>query len=244
MSAIPARFHPSHLIVALFSLAAVAVLLSAGPGFPPEAAAGGALALVAIGFWASGAIPEHLTAIIFFLVAMVFAIAPAPVVFSGFASSAFWLLFGGMIVGTAVQKTGLGARLARTMARRIGVSYTGVLASIMIVEMALAFVMPSSVGRVVLMMPVALSLADAFGFEAGTRGRTGIAMMAGLGAFLPGFGVLPANVPNLVLIGAADTLYGIKPVYGDYLLLHFPVIGLLKAVAIHFLVLAQFQKAQ
>lgn len=230
MSASLARLRPSHVVVTLFALAAVAVLALSGEGFPPRAAAGAALALVAIGFWASGAIPEHLTAIIFFLVAMALAIAPAPVVFSGFASSAFWLLFGGMIVGTAVQKTGLGARLARTMARRIGVSYGGVLAGIMAVEVLLAFVMPSSVGRVVLMMPVALSLADAFGFGPGTRGRTGIAMIAGLGAFLPGFGVLPANVPNLVLIGAADTLYGLKPVYGDYLLLHFPVLGLLKAV--------------
>ena len=70
-----------------------------------------------------------------------------------------------------------------------------------------------------LLMPVALGLADVFGFREGSRGRIGIAMTAGLGAFLPGFGVMPANVPNLVMIGAADTLYGLKPVYGAYLLL-------------------------
>lgn len=224
------RLGPS--VAGLFLLAAAALLLLPIDGLSHEAAMGGALALAAIGFWATNAIPEHLTALLFFLIAMVAGVATAPVVFSGFASSAFWLLFGGMIVGAAVRDTGLGARVAGALARRMGVSYLGVLTGLMCVALGLAFVMPSSVGRVVLLMPVALGLADVFGFGEGSRGRIGIAMTAGLGAFLPGFGVMPANVPNLVMIGAADTLYGLKPLYGDYLLLHFPVLGLLKAVTV------------
>lgn len=226
------RLRLPRLIVTLFFLAAAALLLLPSDVLPQRAALGGALALAAIGLWATNAIPEHLTSLLFFLVAMVFGIAEASAVFSGFASSAFWLLFGGMIVGTAVRQTGLGARLARSMAQRLGTSYTGILVGIMAVALALAFVMPSSIGRAVLMMPIAISLADAFGFDPGRPGRIGIAMTAGLGAFLPGFGVLPANVPNLVLVGAADTLYGLKLTYGDYLLLHFPVLASLKAVLI------------
>ena len=224
------RLGPS--IAALFLIAGASLLVIPIEGLSDEAAMGGALALAAIGLWATNAIPEHLTALLFFLVAMVAGVATAPVVFSGFASAAFWLLFGGMIVGAAVRDTGLGARVASAMARRMGVSYLGILAGIMVVAVGLAFVMPSSTGRVVLMMPVALGLADVFGFGETSRGRIGIAMTAGLGAFLPGFGVMPANVPNLVMIGAADTLYGLKPVYGDYLLLHFPVLGLLKAITV------------
>ncbi len=220
------------MIAGVFFAAGAALLLLPIEGLSREAAMGGALALCAIGLWATNAIPEHLTALLFFLVAMVAGVAAAPVVFSGFASAAFWLLFGGMIVGAAVRDTGLGARVAGALARRMGVSYLGVLSGIMCVALGLAFVMPSSVGRVVLLMPVALGLAEVFGFEQGSRGRTGIAMTAGLGAFLPGFGIMPANVPNLVMIGAADTLYGLKPVYGDYLLLHFPVLGLLKAITV------------
>ncbi len=226
------RLRPGPSVAALFLLAGAALLVLPVEGLPREAAMGGALALAAIGLWATNAIPEHVTALLFFLIAMVAGVATAPVVFSGFASSAFWLLFGGMIVGAAVRDTGLGARVAGMMARRMGVSYTGILVGIMCVALGLAFVMPSSVGRVVLLMPVALGLADVFGFGEGTRGRIGIAMTAGLGAFLPGFGIMPANVPNLVMIGAADTLYGLKPVYGDYLLLHFPVLGLLKAMTV------------
>ncbi|MCA8931755.1 MAG: anion permease, partial [Rhodospirillaceae bacterium] len=42
--------------------------------------------------------------------------------------------------------------------------------------------------------------------------------------------ILPANVPNLVLIGASETVLGNTIRYGDYFLLHFPVLGALKAV--------------
>ena len=47
---------------------------------------------------------------------------------------------------------------------------------------------------------------------------------------------LPANAPNLVLAGAAETLYGTNFIYGEWLLVQFPVLGLLKAIAIIILV--------
>ncbi|MCJ7830579.1 MAG: anion permease, partial [Desulfobacterales bacterium] len=44
--------------------------------------------------------------------------------------------------------------------------------------------------------------------------------------------VLPANVPNMVAAGAAESLYNLPFSYGSYLKLHFPVVGLLKGLAI------------
>lgn len=215
-----------------FFAAAIWVLFLSGQSIPPPAAAGGALALVVVGMWATRFTSEHLTALLFFLAAMVFGVAEADAVFAGFSAGAFWLLFGGMILGSAVGRTGLGARLARTMALRLGVSYTGLLIGIAAVALALSFVMPSSTGRVVLLMPVAVSLAEAFGFAPGSRGRIGITVTAALSAVVPGFGILPANVPNLVMLGGADTLYGLQITYAEWLLIHFPILGFLKAVAI------------
>ena len=62
---------------------------------------GAALTLFAIGLYATRIIPEFLTAFAYFLVAMLFAVAPASVVFSGFQSTAFWLIFSGLIIGVA-----------------------------------------------------------------------------------------------------------------------------------------------
>lgn len=219
------------LALPFFVVAALLIFLH-GDAMPFSAAAGGALALVVVGMWATRFAAEHMTSLLFFLAAMVFGIAEAPAVFSGFAAGAFWLLFGGMILGTAVGQTGLGARLARRMALSLGVSYTGLLVGIAAVALALSFVMPSSTGRVVLLMPVAVSLADAFRFAPGSKGRLGITVTAALAAVIPGFAILPANVPNLVMLGAAESLYGLKITYAEFLLLHFPVLGILKTVAI------------
>mgnify|MGYP007116969656 FL=1 len=70
------------------------------PGWLPEGTAlTTAIALITIGLYATGFIAEAMTSLVFFLAAMLFAIAPADVVFSGFSSSAFWIIFGGLIIG-------------------------------------------------------------------------------------------------------------------------------------------------
>lgn len=51
-----------------------------------------------------------------------------------------------------------------------------------------------------------------------------------------GTAILPANTPNLVLAGASETLYGVRITYAEYLLVQFPVMGLLKAVVIAVLI--------
>ena len=38
---------------------------------------------------------------------MLFSVSPGHVVFSGFASSVVWLVFGGLVLGVAIKRTGL-----------------------------------------------------------------------------------------------------------------------------------------
>jgi di/tricarboxylate transporter len=47
-----------------------------------------------------------------------------------------------------------------------------------------------------------------------------------------GTAVLPANAPNLVLAGASETLYDVQLTYAEYLLVQFPVMGLIKGAVI------------
>lgn len=187
-----------------------------------------ALTIAAIGLWATGVVPEYITALAFLTIAMLFKIAPPATVFGGFESAALWLIFGGLVVGVAVKTTGLGERIAKKVARSFGTSYWGVISGVTVVGVALGFVMPSSMGRAILLMPIALSMAELFGFQRGSRGHTGVVMAAAFGCHVPTFSILPANVPNVVLVGGTETLYHWVPTYGSYLLLHFPVLGFLK----------------
>ncbi|MFX8362505.1 anion permease, partial [Acinetobacter baumannii] len=87
----------SNLFIAI-SLALSAWLFAAPPGgLPPAAAPTAALAIVAIAFWATGRLPEHVVALALLLGAVLLKVAPTPVVFSGFSSTAWWLIFGGLI---------------------------------------------------------------------------------------------------------------------------------------------------
>jgi hypothetical protein len=72
-------------VAAVAATAAVVFFLPPPAGYSAQTMHAGALCLLVIGLWALGALPEHLVGLLFFLLAMVFAIAPASVVFSGFA---------------------------------------------------------------------------------------------------------------------------------------------------------------
>ncbi|BAU48396.1 sodium:sulfate symporter [Sulfurifustis variabilis] len=210
----------------------ILVLMPPPPGVSRTLLHAAALTVFAVGLWATAAIPEEVTAIAFFLLAMLLAVAPPSVVFSGFAAQAVWLVFAGVVIGTAVKHTGLGERLARALVLRIGRSYLAVITGLVVVAMVLAFLMPSSMGRVVLLIPVVNALAAQLGFAEGSRGRIGMVMATGLACFMPAAAVLPAAVPNLVLAGAAETQYGLAFAYMEFLRLHFPIIGIGDSVLI------------
>ena len=151
-------------ILAWFGLAGAVVIGVLDPlGLGPTVAPVAGLVAGTITLFATGAVAEHLTALLFFAFAMVFSIAPADLVFTGFASKAFWLVVSGMVIGLAIHKTGLGARIARALARLFPATYIGLIAGLILVAMAISFFMPSSMGRIVLLMPIALALADRYG---------------------------------------------------------------------------------
>ncbi len=201
-------------------------------------------ASVLVGFtiaaWAFGLFAEPIASLVFFLLAAVFHIAKPGVIFSGFQSTAWWLVLGGYITGIAVDTTGLGRRLAGLLFGRAAMSYRWIIAAVATTAVGLAFVMPSTSARILLLTPIALALADRLGFGPGRPGRSGLVMTVAAASYMPPCTILPANIPNAVLLGAADTLYGIKLTYGPYLLLHFPILGALKTVFVIALVCRLF----
>ena len=236
-----ALFRPANWIALAAAAAGLLLLfwpLSEGTQSLPIRAGG--LIIATVGLWATHAIPEHITSLGFMVLAVILGIAAPGVAFSGFAGGAVWLLFGGIIIGLAVTDSGLGQRIARTALRGLTRSYTRAVWGLMAACLLLAFLMPASIGRIVILMPIALALADHMGFAPGSRGRTGFALTIGCGSFLPTFAILPANLPNVVLFGAAESIYGVVPTYAEYLLWHLPVMGMLRAVVLVLIILAMF----
>jgi di/tricarboxylate transporter len=197
----------------------------------------GWFAAVAIVLWATNALPEYLTALLFFAALTIFRSAPASVVFAGFQSAAFWLVLSGFVLGAAIKKVGLADRIANSLSGLLSRSWLSMVFGVVCLTYALAFVMPSNMGRITLLMPIIMALADRTGLDEaglgeGSRGRIALALAVGLGTYELSASILPANVPNLVMTGAAERAYGIHFGYLPYLVLHAPILGIVKGALI------------
>ncbi|WP_428242658.1 SLC13 family permease [Gynuella sp.] len=230
-------FHPGFRKLVFIMVLTVTVAVVTGFYLSVTMAMAATLTVFCIAMWATAVMPEYWTSLLFFLVAIVLHMAPVQTVFSGFYSSPFWLLFSGMVLGAAIRHTRLDQRVARRFSGMLGHRYRSIIAGIVTSALLLAFVMPSAMGRIVLIVPIILALADHLGYESGSKGRTGMVLAASLGTFLPAFSILPSNTPNMILAAMAENLHGLQISYWDYFLLHFPVLGMFKAILLVMLIL-------
>jgi Na+/H+ antiporter NhaD/arsenite permease-like protein len=122
----------------------------------------------------------------------------------------------------------LADRIARVLANSLNGSWFKMVAGVVVLTYALAFVMPSNMGRITLLMPIVMALADRAGLREGSQGRIALGLAVGLGTYELSASILPANVPNLIMTGAAERAYGVQFNY----LPHAPVIGVLKGILI------------
>lgn len=230
-----ARALPKLLGGALLAAAAAALLAQiVGAGAAGGGAAGWALPilLATIGLWLGGFLPDHVTALGFFALLLLFKLAPPEVVLSGFTSSALWLVLGGLVLGLAMEETGLAKRLA-TLGRGLeGLSYPRLVAVVVALGVGAIFFMPSATGRILMLLGIVAPLARHLGYAPGTRGHAGLMLAAAFGTFMPAFSVLPSNVPNMVLAGTLEKLTGSSLTFVDFFVLHFPVLGLGRALAV------------
>ena len=212
------------LVAAL--IAALLLILPAPEGIGAGTMRAGAVMTLAVGLWATNVVPSHYGALIFLFASMVLAVAPANIVFSGFASGAVWLVFGGIVIGLSVKRTGLDMRLATPFLNRFPNNLLAITYGIFWISASLGFIIPSASGRVALLIPILLALAGRLGFSEGSKGENGLILAGTMGTMIPAFAILPANVPNMSLFGAMESVYGIQLAYGEYLSLNFPVMSI------------------
>lgn len=218
----------------LIVVALVIFFAPAPAGFSALAMKGLGLVVFAIGMWAMQVLPEHLTGLLFLLLVVITQTASPSVAFSGFTSGTLWLVLGGLFIAEAVRATALGERFALALLGRFTDSYVRLVTATVAVSTLLCFVMPATMGRVLLLIPILSALAKRIGFEPGSPGYVGLILAAILSTFQIGTTILPANAPNLMLAGAAESIYDIHLAYGEYLWAQFPVLGLLKMPLIVF----------
>ncbi|MCI2394123.1 SLC13 family permease [Aliiroseovarius sediminis] len=228
------------LIFALALLLAAWSAFAQPAGMSTEQALTFGVMLVTLAIWGTGLVPGYVGSTFLFTALILGGLATPQDVFASFSSSAIWLVVAGFVIGAAITHSGLGARMGAVAHPHLSKSYATLIAGLMLLSMALGFVMPSSLGRAAVLVPVGMALADALGLGKGSTGRTGVAVVIAIGTNMPSFAILPSNIPNIILSGVAEQSFGLQFSYADYLLLHYPVLGLLKSAIIVGLVLLFF----
>lgn len=206
-------------IAAVLSLIATFALTSTDQATPRVAMIGG----IAILSFATRMVPEIVTALLCFLAFILMEAAPVDVIFSGFATGGIWLVFSGLIIGTAITQTGLGQQIANRIFARTGASYSRAICLLSLSGLGLGLLVPSTIPRVIVLMPIAVSLSAAMGYSLGSRGQIGLAIAAATSTLLPTYMILTANLPTIIQYGVLENLYGIEPSYGLYFLAQAPV---------------------
>ncbi|NJO24236.1 MAG: SLC13 family permease [Sphingomonadales bacterium] len=204
-------------VLAVIALAAIAVALLPAPPNAPNAMIGFAIVLTAVALWATAAVSTLIAGLLFFALAFATQIAPPLALLSGFWSNAAGLVFGGFVIGAAAERSGLGRYVARGLLQRFMSSYPRFIFGILIGTGALSFLVPSTMGRLAITLPIITAATQEAGYEPGSRGYVGAIATAVAGNFLTSFAVLPGNLTNVIALGALEAIHGPQTRYAEYL---------------------------
>jgi di/tricarboxylate transporter len=216
-------------LVATFALIALIIAFLPPPSAAPHAMVGLAIVAFTVGLWATAAVPALHSGVAFFALALATGIAPTIPLLSGFWSNAAALVVGGLIIGAAAERTGLGRYVARALMSGVA-TYPRFIAAILVGSGVLSFIVPTTMGRLAIMIPILLAAAKEAGYEPGSRGYIGTILTAVAGNYLTSYAILPSNLTTIIALGAFESIGGPPIRYGTYLLMCLPVLGIIKAI--------------
>lgn len=141
----------------------------------------------------------------------------------GFSASSAYLIVGAFILATAMVKTRLAERITYHILLRIGSAPKRITLGVTLVNVALAFLVPSSTARTAILLPECLSILTLYGL---CVGRSSFAVNLLLTLTMTnatiGAGILTATVPNPVTVEFVARASGHTISYAEWLLYGFP----------------------
>jgi anion transporter len=149
----------------------------------------------------------------------------------GFSDPTVWLIFGALVFSTGYEKTGLGRRIALSLARSMGKSTLGLGYAVMLADLSLAPFTPSNTGRSAgVIYPIVRGIPGLYGSRPGpTARRIGGYLMwtAFASTAITSSLFLTALAPNLLAVAIIRRETGIEIIWSKWLLGILPVAALL-----------------
>ena len=218
------------VLLGYIGTAAVLVASLPPPADAPKAMIGFAIVVSSVAIWATNALPTLAAGLLFFALAFAAQIAPPLALLSGFWSNAAGLVIGGFVIGAAAVRSGLGRYIARGLMQHLLSSYPRAILGVLAGTGALSFLLPSTMGRLAITLPIVMAVVKEAGYVQGSNGYVGLVVTAVAGNFMTSYAILPSNLTNVIALGAVESAHGPQIHYAEYLLLCGPVLELVKAL--------------
>ncbi|WP_436348205.1 SLC13 family permease [Natronorubrum sp. FCH18a] len=157
---------------------------------------------------------------------------------TGFQKPATWLIGFGLLMGEATRRSGLanwaGTRItARTVSESVRMqpvrTYRRLLLALSIGAHALAFLIPSSLVRILIIAPILTETGDLFDDR---EARVGIFLGPAFATFYGSSGILTADLPNIMLAGFGQSIAGHHISWSEWWFHMYPVMGLTRVLLV------------
>lgn len=141
--------------------------------------------------------------------------------FSGFANETPWFLFGAILFGVMATKSGLARRIAFLVMKRVGKSYARILLGLIVADFLLTFIVPSGIARLVIMIPVALGLVEAYGVSITSNIARGMLLVLTYTAALFDKMII-AGAAAITARGLMERVGGVEVLYAKWFIAYLP----------------------
>ena len=133
-----------------------------------------AITLWAILAWLMETIAETFVAIMLPVFYIIFGLATPKIAFAPWTTTTPWIVLGGVIFSAIITSTGLTKRIAYFTILKTGGSFKGLLFGITLAGIIISPFIPSAMGKMAVLTPIALGICQALNLPAKSRSATAI----------------------------------------------------------------------
>lgn len=173
-------------------------------------------------YWVTEALDHGMTALIGCFLFWVLQVVPPTIAFSGFTKPTPWFIFGMLLIGKAVSRTGLAKRIGYHVLLAAGSSYTWLLLGVITLVYAVNFLISSTVVQVATLAPLVLGIVAALGLEKHSNVARGLFVILTYSASHFGLMFLSSGIPVLAY-GIIAEQTGVEVLWSQWFLAFFPL---------------------
>ena len=191
-----------------------------------------ALGFLMVVWWISEAVPIAATALLPLALLPILGILDIGDAAAPYANPVIYLFFGGFVLATAFERSGLHRRLALRLLTFVGTRPDRIVGGFMLTG-GLMSMWVSNTAATLMLLPLATSVLRRTTRDATSAGHFEKALLLSIAyaATIGGFGTLIGSPPNALLVGFLAQNHDIRIRFVDYMLIGVPIVGVALPIA-------------